>query len=138
MNILHFSSAITWRGGEQQIIYLFEELALSDVKQWIFCVKNSALAHYCQVKNIPHLTYIKRFSTNPIVSWQLKKIVAKLKIDLVHIHDSHSHTFSYISTFLGNKTPFVLSRRVDFPVQKSFFSQKKYNHPAIKKNNLCL
>ncbi len=133
MNILHFSSAITWRGGEQQIAYLFEELALLEIKQWVFCVKNGALAQYCKTKNIPHITYTKRFSVNPAVSWQLKKTVARLKIDLVHIHDSHSHTFSYISTYLRNKVPFVLSRRVDFPVQKTYWSRKKYNHSSIKK-----
>ena len=51
----------------------------------------------------------------------------------MHIHDSHSHTFAYMSALVGNKTPLILSRRVDFPVQNNHFSKKKYNHPAIQK-----
>lgn len=133
MRILHISSAKTWRGGEQQIAYLQEELALKGIEQWIFCVADSALAKYCIDQNISHRTYIKRFSTNPFVAYQLKKLCAELKIDLVHLHDSHSHTFGYISALLGNTVPFLLSRRVDFPVKNSWLSYQKYNHSSIKK-----
>lgn len=133
MKILHFSSAKTWRGGEQQIAYLYEELTKKRLQQWIFCVQDSAMASYCLQKKMPHFTYQKRFSINPLVAIQLKAIVEKNGIDLVHLHDAHSHTFGFISTFLGNKTPFILSRRVDFPVRDSWLSHRKYNHPSIKK-----
>ena len=133
MRILHFSSAKTWRGGEQQIAYLYEELTKKSVEQWIFCVQDSALANYCIKKNIPHFTYQKRLAINPLVALQLKKINKKLAIDLVHLHDAHRHTFGFISTFSGNQTPFILSRRVDFSVKDSWLSHKKYNHPSIKK-----
>jgi len=133
MKILHCSSAKTWRGGEQQIAYLFDELQQQQIQQWIFCVQGSALANYCQQQTIPHFTYQKRFSANPFVGYQLKKLCKQLKIDLIHLHDSHSHTFGYISALLGNTTPFVLSRRVDFPVKNTWLSYQKYNHPSIKK-----
>ncbi|MEM6322019.1 MAG: glycosyltransferase family 4 protein [Bacteroidota bacterium] len=133
MKILHFSSALSWRGGEQQIAYLYEELAAKGIKQWIFCVQKSALAAHCLQNNIPHFTYQKRFSVNPIVAFQLKKIIQQQSIDLVHLHDAHAHTFAFMSTFLGVKNPFVLSRRVDFPVKNNWLSIRKYNHPAIKK-----
>lgn len=133
MKILHFSSAKTWRGGEQQIAYLFEELQQKGIQQWIFCVKKSALANYCQQEKIPHFTYQKRFSTNPFIGYQLKQLSTRLQIDLIHLHDAHSHTFGYISTLLGNKMPFVLSRRVDFPVKNNWLSYQKYNHPSIQR-----
>jgi len=133
MKILHFSSAKTWRGGEQQIAYLYEALQKKQIQQWIFCAKGSVLAKYCQQQGIPHFTYQKRFSTNPLVAYQFKKLSKKLKIDLAHLHDSHSHTFGYISAILGNPTPFVLSRRVDFPAKNNWLSYQKYNHPSIKK-----
>jgi len=65
---------------------------------------NSQLATY--------ITYKKRFSTNPFVAYQLKKWCAKLKIDLVHLHDSHSHTFGYISALIGNEIPLVFSANI--------------------------
>ena len=133
MKILHFSSATTWRGGEQQIAYLVEELNKEEIQQWIYCPKNSALAEYCLFHNLPHFTYSKLFSTNPLVAFQFKKLCQQLKVSIAHIHDSHSHTFAYMSALIGNPTPLVLSRRVDFPVQNNGLSKKKYNHPSIKK-----
>ncbi len=133
MKILHFSSATTWRGGEQQIAYLVEELHKEEIQQWIYCPQNSALADYCLFHNLPHFTYSKVFSTNPFVAFQFKNLCKQLEINVVHLHDSHSHTFAYMSALLGNPTPLVLSRRVDFPVQDNWLSKKKYNHPAIRK-----
>ncbi len=133
MKILHFSSAKTWRGGEQQIAYLYEELQKEQIQQWIFCAKGSALATYCQEQTIPYFTYQKRFSVDPLVACQFKKISKKLKIDLIHLHDAHSHTFGYISAILGNTVPYILSRRVDFPVKNNWLSYQKYNHSSIKK-----
>ena len=133
MRVLHFSSAQTWRGGEQQIAYLFEELEKLGVQQWIFCRKGSALAEHCLFQNWPHFTYWKGFSINPFIGFQLKKLCTQLNVDLVHLHDSHSHTFAYMSALVGNQTPYILSRRVDFPVKNSILSRKKYNHSSIKK-----
>ena len=133
MKLLHFSSATTWRGGEQQIAYLVEELNKEGIQQWIYCPKNSALAEYCLFHNLPYFTYNKLFSTNPLVAFQFKNWCQQLGVSLAHIHDSHSHTFAYMSAVLGNSTPLVLSRRVDFPVQNNGLSKKKYNHSSIKK-----
>ena len=104
MRILHFSSAKTWRGGEQQIAYLYEELTKKALQQWIFCVQDSAMASYCIQKKIPHFIYQKRFAVNPLVVIQLKNLCKKLDVDLVHLHDAHSHTFGFISTFFNNNT----------------------------------
>jgi len=133
MKILHFSSAKSWRGGEQQIAYLIEELEQLGVQQWIFCRKNSALADYCLLNNIRYLTYRRGFSVNPAIGLRFKKICSELRVDIAHLHDAHSHTFAYMSALLGNPTPYILSRRVDFRVQNSTLSLKKYNHSSIKK-----
>jgi glycosyltransferase involved in cell wall biosynthesis len=133
MKILHVSSAKTWRGGEQQIIYLFEELQGLGLQQWIFCVEGSAIATYCKKNNLAHHTYKKRFAANPLIALQIKQLSQKKNIDLIHLHDAHSHTFAFMSALLGNPKPMVLSRRVDFPVRSTWLSHKKYNHPSIKK-----
>lgn len=134
MKILHLSSAITWRGGEQQIAYLQQELQAKGIQQWIACPEGSELLSYCKDKNIPFLAYQKRFSVNPIPAFQIARFCKQQDIDLVHMHDSHAHTFGVLSaTLFANKRPMVLSRRVDFPVGKSVLSKWKYNHPSIKK-----
>ncbi len=134
LKILHVSSAKTWRGGEQQISYLFEGLNKKGIDQAIFCIENSELATHAQKKNWPVFTYHKKSSINPSVAKRLKKVCSENGFSIVHLHDSHAHTFGVMSQALfGLKLPMVLHRRVDFPISKSFLSKWKYNHSSIKK-----
>jgi glycosyltransferase involved in cell wall biosynthesis len=73
-------------------------------------------------------TYKKLSSFNPIVSITIMNLVKRHSIDLIHIHDSHSHNYFITAAYLGLKVPAVLSRRVDFPPS----TKSKYNHPSIK------
>ena len=133
MKLLHISSARTWRGGEQQIAYLIESLQQKNILQWVICVKQSAMEEYCQKQNIPHYSYAKVFSVNPVPALLIARIAKKHAIDLIHIHDSHSHTFSCMAaSFFGCSIPMALSRRVDFRIQQNALSKWKYNHPSIK------
>ncbi|MFK7807781.1 MAG: hypothetical protein AB8F74_08300, partial [Saprospiraceae bacterium] len=65
MKILHVSSAKSWRGGEQQIAYLLEELNSKGISQQVFCPVNVPLAGFCEKNNITYTSYEKRFSVNP-------------------------------------------------------------------------
>ncbi|MFT4665843.1 MAG: glycosyltransferase involved in cell wall biosynthesis [Polaribacter sp.] len=133
MRILHISSAKSWRGGEQQIAYLIEELRTEGISQEAFCPKDSPLEIYCKKNNIICTTYKKRFSVNPLVARKLSQYSSRNNFDLVHLHDSHAHTFACMAAaFYRMSTPMVLHRRVDFPVGGSALSKWKYNHPGIK------
>ena len=129
MNILHISSARSWRGGEQQIAFLIEGLNNLGITNHILAPKYSPLAQYPFGDSVHIHTYKKLSSFNPIVSFTLKSIAEKHNIDLIHIHDSHSHNYFITAHALGMKINAFLSRRVDFiPSSKS-----KYNHRGIAK-----
>jgi len=133
LSILHVSSARTWRGGEQQLAYLLEELKAAGLDQEVLCVKGSEIAAFCQKNSLSYRVYQKRMSTNPMIGWEIKQLCKKYQIDLIHVHDSHAHTFAYLGAVFGNKTPIVVSRRVDFPIGKNGLAQQKYHHPSVKK-----
>jgi len=134
MHILHLSSAKTWRGGEQQIAYLIEELQEQNIKQMVLCVKDAAFATWCEKQEVPFFAYKKRSSIDLKVAKQIRRIAKQESITHVHAHDSHAHTFAVLAAaFFGMKKPIVLSRRVDFPVKNNFLSHWKYNHDSIKK-----
>ena len=133
MNILHVSSAFTWRGGEQQIAYLINELKELGHNNFLMHPKNAPIADHSLIKDscicIP---YNKGFSVNPLVAYRIKNESKKYKIDIIHAHDSHAHTFLYLSYILFKlQFPSVVSRRVDFNISPS--SYKKYAHFEIKK-----
>jgi hypothetical protein len=74
MHVLHVSSAKTWRGGEQQLAYLLEELQQFDVQQSVFCVKGSKMEAHCREQSYPFQSYKKRFSANPFAAYQLREL----------------------------------------------------------------
>ncbi len=92
------------------------------------------MEEYCIKHGVKHST----FASGPFGKWgslpALKRFCQIEKPDLLHAHDSHSHSMAWLAHLSGRvKTPFVISRRVDFPIGGNFFSKKKYNHPALKK-----
>lgn len=136
MNVLHISTAKSWRGGEQQIAYLIGELANNGVGGHVFCVQGAAMEAFCRANTIPFTTYRKRSSFDLAGALQVRKLCRSGEFgtfDLIHAHDSHAHTLLVLAASIwGNRVPAVVSRRVDFPV-RGRFSRWKYNHPTVKR-----
>lgn len=136
MRIIHFSTARTWRGGEQQIAYLVGELQNEpNIEQWIFCCKGSAMEAYCTKQGLRFVSFRKFFSFNLLVSWQFARFCRQYAIDIAHLHDPHAHNFAVIAADLfGNASvPLILSRRVDFPLRKNAYTLYKYHHRSVER-----
>ncbi|TVR79218.1 MAG: glycosyltransferase family 1 protein [Chitinophagaceae bacterium] len=134
MKVVHLSTAHSWRGGEQQIAYLIDELNKHSVKQILVCSRNSEIETYAQQSQLQYYSFTKKSAISFQFIKGLIRVMRKEQPDIVHIHDSHAQTIAVLSALLTkNSTPFVLSRRVDFPVSSNVFSRFKYNYPAIKK-----
>tara|TARA_B110000037_G_scaffold200849_1_gene241741 strand:+ start:1825 stop:2931 length:1107 start_codon:yes stop_codon:yes gene_type:complete len=134
MRIIHIASAMSWRGGEQQIIYLAKYQLLNGSEPFILCSTGSVLEQQCKVFNIPHATSRKPSGFAISFARTLHKITTKTQPDLIHIHDSHAHSAALTACRLfGLKRPLILSRRIDSPIRKSIYSQKKYNSNYINR-----
>lgn len=133
MNVLHLSSESTWRGGEQQIAYLIEELDAMGIKPIVACRPGSVFESFCIEKDWEYHHLDMKSSMDVKSGMGLKKLCKQLSIDIVHAHSSHSHGTTYLSYLLGNKTSVVLTRRVDFELKNNFISRHKYTFPKIKK-----
>ncbi len=128
--ILHISTARTWRGGEQQLTYLYEELNTKNIQQILLCAKNSVIEQYFISKTYKHCSVRKGSNINLLFARKVREICRGHEIDIIHVHDSHALSFALLAAdFFGNGASLVVSRRVDFPVK----SKRKYNHPNIKK-----
>lgn len=133
IHILHIATALSWRGGEQQLAYLYEELNQQSVKQVIVCSQGSELEAYCKATHKQCIALPKKISLDFLFAHQLKKI-SRQGYSIIHVHDSHAHSLAVLSAlFFGNNLPIVMSRRVDFTVGSHIFSSFKYNYSRIKK-----
>ncbi|AHM60220.1 glycosyltransferase [Flammeovirgaceae bacterium 311] len=133
LKVLHLSSETSWRGGEQQIAYLIEELSALGVDNIVACQKGSPFEAYCQKKGIPYISLSFRNSFDLTTSLGVKQLCSREKADLVHIHSSKSHGVAILADMMGNKLPLILSRRVDFPPKSNVFTSQKYNYPRIRR-----
>jgi len=133
MRILHLSSEQTWRGGEQQMAYLFEELHKAGIEQFVAVKAGSAFEQYCINNKMEHFTCCFSGGLNITSALRLKKYCGQKKVAIIHAHSSGGHTLAVLSQVLGNKIPLVVSRRVDFPPNNNPLSKFKYNYKGIKK-----
>ena len=111
MRILHIDSGDTLRGGQLQVLRLLAGLDRSGSEVRLMAKPESELS----VK-----AALRGFEIRPL-GWSSLRNESRWA-DLVHCHDAHSHTLAWLAV----KKPIVVSRRVAFPIKKTWFSAKKY------------
>ncbi|MBI4777907.1 glycosyltransferase family 4 protein [Candidatus Desantisbacteria bacterium] len=126
LKILHVDTSINWRGGEQQLLYLFTGLQKKGYSQLIACQPDSLLLKRCQ----------GYAATIPVRMWgewdiaavcKLARLIDIKGIQLVHLHSSHAHALGLMAAKISRSKPaVVVSRRVDFHLRKNPISWIKY------------
>ena len=126
LTVLHISTELGWQGGEQQAFYLAEGLRQRGHRSVVMARRNGAFAKRMQANYFPVHTFRRR-GRGPDSLWLLRRLVAKLRPNVVHAHDGHGLTAAGLATLgLGRKPLCVASRRVAFPIR----SPAKFCHFA--------
>lgn len=113
--------------------YLLEQLHKKDIEQHVLCSKGSKTEVFLKESNHLYTAHPKTSGFDLLFALKLARLCKKYEFDCIHTHDSHAHTAAVLSAVLfRNKTPLVVSRRVDFPVSRSWFSRFKYNHSSVQ------
>ncbi|NBB80759.1 MAG: glycosyltransferase [Verrucomicrobia bacterium] len=133
MKILHLSSESSWRGGEQQIAYLIEELETMGIEPLVACKPDSEFESFCRQKGWAHYPLQMKSSSDLKSGRDLKRLCKQLSVDILHAHSSHSHSAAFLAYLFGNRVPVVLTRRVDFKLKNNPFSRFKYTFPGIQR-----
>ncbi|MGD8444328.1 MAG: glycosyltransferase, partial [Desulfobacterales bacterium] len=132
MKILHLNTEKTWRGGEQQTLYLLESLKQRHVKSHLVCQPASLLAERALAADIEVFPIAMRGETDLAAARHLHKLIRKFNYDIAHSHTSHAHSLAYLAS-IGCKTCRLVTRRVDFSIfRRSFLrlSAIKYRRMA--------
>ncbi len=111
---LHVDCGRTMGGGQWQVLYLIAGLRDSD-REW----ESRLVAS-------PPLNQLAQSRGVEVTAWESWKWA-----DLVHAHDARGHSFAAWRSTGRNPRPFVVSRRVGFPVKRSIVSRWKYRQPRL-------
>ncbi|MBN9661459.1 MAG: glycosyltransferase family 4 protein [Acidobacteria bacterium] len=110
--VLHLDTGLTMRGGQYQVLQLLRGLKEG---ARLLAAEGSPLLEAARQLGVP---------AEPI-HWRAVRAGSR-EVDLIHCHDARSHTWAA----LRSRCPFVVSRRVAFPVKKGLPSWWKYKRAA--------
>jgi Glycosyl transferases group 1 len=116
MRILHLDSGREMRGGQWQVLSLHRSLIDDGYDSVLLAPEGSPLLEAAGKADLP------RDILRPLRLGLLSR-----QFDLVHAHDARSHTLAA----LFSRVPFVVSRRVAFPIRRSAASRWKYGRAGL-------
>ena len=127
---LHIDEQRGWRGGEQQAAYLIAGLAARG--HTVLVAGRPGTPFVEHHRNTPGVTCIEApfvGEADPVTAWRLARIVRRHRVDIIHAHTSHAHTYACWARTLARGGRVVVSRRVDFPPSDNPFARWKYGQP---------
>ena len=120
MKILHINTERTWRGGEQQTLYLLQSLNQRRIMSHLVCQPTSLLAERALAADIEVFPIAMRGEADLAAGRQLRKLIRTRNYDILHSHTSHAHSLAYLAS-IGCKTCRLVTRRVDFSIFRHSF-----------------
>jgi hypothetical protein len=115
LKILHIDTGAEMRGGQHQVLLLCSLLTEAGHDITLLAKEGSPLSEQAKQRRLT-----VKAATLPHL-WR-----ESLAADVVHAHDARAHTL----TALAAQRPVVVSRRVAFPVKRTWLSRLKYSRPA--------
>ena len=114
----------TWRGGEQQTLYLLKSLSQRPITSHLVCQPASPLAERALAADIEMFPIAMHGETDLAAARHLRKLIRKFSYDILHSHTSHAHSLAYLAS-IGCNTCRLVTRRVDFSI---FQNDKTLHH----------
>ncbi len=132
MKILHINTEKTWRGGEQQLLYLICGLKKRDITSHLICQPASPMEEKARAEKIETFPLAIHSELDLLAAYKIRKLINTYHYDIVHSHTSHAHTIAFFAA-LGTKSRLLVSRRVDLSIFRHSFlrlSSIKYRFMA--------
>ncbi|MCE9499141.1 MAG: glycosyltransferase, partial [Leptospira sp.] len=133
--ILHLNTSGTWRGGEQQLLYLALGLKKNNIRQVVAGQPGSELEKKCIESEIQFLAVRMRAEIDFFAVLQLRKFLSENPVKLIHVHTAKAHSIALLVKLKFPDVRLFVSRRVDFHINKNPLSKLKY---FSEKNDLFL
>jgi len=132
MRVLHINTERTWRGGEQQTLYLARGLKERGYETTVVCQPSSPLASRARQENVDVIELAMRGEGDLAAVCQLARIIRERTFDIVHMHTSHAHTLGCLASWLARHGARIVTRRVAFRTRKHLVSKLKYRYGVHK------
>jgi glycosyltransferase involved in cell wall biosynthesis len=126
MKILHINTERTWRGGEQQTLYLLQGLTQRKISCHLVCQPDSPMAAKALAAGVRVFPIAMRGEADLPAAMRLRQVIKAHGYDILHSHTSHAHTLAFFAS-VGCRVRRLVTRRVDFTI---------FRHRLLRLNGL--
>jgi glycosyltransferase involved in cell wall biosynthesis len=113
-----------WRGGENQVFLLARDLP-APWRPVTVCQPGSPLALRLREAGREVVELAMSGGGDLGAARRIRRLARELGARVLHAHTSHAHALCRLA-LVGSELPFVVTRRVDFPVKRGLFARWKY------------
>ncbi len=132
MRVLLVDLETEWRGGQNQALLLLKGVRDRGHTAELVTANGSALGVRAGAAGIPVHSTSRGFFRVPAAQ-KIRRLLRSQHFDLVHANEAHAVTAAWMGLWQrrnASRVPFVISRRVGYPIGKSALAQARYQAAA--------
>ena len=133
IKVLHVDAEMSWRGGQQQAVYLYEGLRQRGWQTGFVCRPGSALQKYFRDHRQPQVSLAFRGEWDLAAAWRLASLARREEYSVLVLHSAHALSWGLLARLFYPSLKLVAVRRVDFSVGGNCLSRGKYRTKALKR-----
>jgi len=117
LTTLQIDTERTWRGGEQQALYLAKGLRDRGQRSIVVGQPESPFVRAAGAAGLECQAIRMRGELDLIAAARIAALARRERAAILHAHTSHAHALALLARYLGCSAQVVVARRVDFPVR---------------------
>jgi glycosyltransferase involved in cell wall biosynthesis len=128
VKILLVDLETAWRGGQNQALMLLKGLRDRGHQAELVAANCSALGQRAAASGL-RVHFVSRGIFRFPAAWKIRELLRTAQIDVVHANEAHAVTAAWLALWQqrnSSRIPFVISRRVGYPLGKSGLAQLRY------------
>jgi L-malate glycosyltransferase len=125
---LHIDTALTWRGGQNQVLTTVMGLRALGHRTLLVAHSEGELRQRA-AEGLDLVALAPKTEMDLTAAWRLSRIVKQLKPEVIHAHDPHGVAMAALALSMSTqvaKPPLLAARRVDFHLRGNALSRWKY------------
>jgi L-malate glycosyltransferase len=126
---LHIDTAVSWRGGQNQVLVTVLGMRAAGHRAMLVAHPNGELRNRA-AEGLELLALAPSTEMDLSAAWRLSRAIKQLRPDVVHAHDPHGVAMAALALSMSTqpkRAPLVASRRVDFRLKQNALSRWKYD-----------
>jgi glycosyltransferase involved in cell wall biosynthesis len=117
-----------WRGGQNQALLMLEGFQARNHRAELVSPEGSALGDRAKARGI-QVHRISPYFSRASAALKIFELAKPGRFDIVHANEAHAVTATWLAR-THRRVPFVISRRVGYPIRKSALALSRYQAAA--------